>query len=88
MEISSITSITEGSPSARNPFKSTMKINIDERISITKEGSTSLVSPKRTTLIFRDSDKIGGILNENFPLVIKAITSNFDVSKVLTDGGS
>lgn len=53
-----------------------------------KEGITSFTNPKRLILGFRDSDKVTGISNEIFLLVIITNIANFDVSRVLIEGGS
>lgn len=45
-----------------------------------KEGSTSAKVLVRSILGFWDSEKVAGIPNENFPLVINATVGKFNVS--------
>lgn len=52
------------------------------------KGSTLTANPEMTILEFWESEKIRGIPNENFPLVITTTIANFDVSKILVNGGS
>lgn len=73
----------------RNPSKGTMKRKIIElMVENKKEGETSTRGPKIHILKFCNSEKVEGILNEIFPLVIIGTILNFDVSGVLIDGGS
>lgn len=63
-----------------------MKRKIVMLMVVTKDkGITSTTSLERSNFRFRVSKKIMGILNENFPLAIMDITSNFDVSMLLID---
>lgn len=60
---------------------------ITELMGVSKEeGESSKGKPKRPILEFQDSEKLGGILNENFPWVIKTIITNLDVSRILING--
>lgn len=66
-----------------------MKRKIAELMVVNKKDiSTSSKGPERSILGFLDSENIGGIPNDIFPLVITTTVSHFDVSQILTDGGS
>lgn len=84
-----ITSIMVGAIRVTNPSKSVVKRKISELMKVSKkEGNTSTKILERTILRFRDREKVERIPNEIFPLVIMDVISNFDVSKILIDGGS
>lgn len=53
-----------------------------------KDGSISVKIFDQPMLGFQDSEKVGGIPNKNFPLVILAIIGKFNVSRILIDGGT
>lgn len=53
-----------------------------------KDEGTSTKISDRLMLVFWDSEKIGGIPNDIFPLVITSIVGHFDMSLILIDGGS
>lgn len=44
--------------------------------------------PKKLILRFKDSEKVDGIPNESFYLLITTTIANFDMSRILIDGGS
>lgn len=52
------------------------------------EGSTSTKIHDRLILELRDLEKVWGIPNKNFPLVIIARVGKFDISRILVDDGS
>lgn len=53
-----------------------------------KGGCTSSKELEKSVLNFRDSEKVGGILNEIFLLVITTMIVHFEVSRILINGGS
>lgn len=66
-----------------------MKRKITEMMTISKKDERiSNKGSKRPILIFHDSEKIWGISNKIFPLVIVDIFTIFDVSQVFIDGWS
>lgn len=84
-----ISSITGGVIRLTLPFKGTMKRKIAEMMVVYhKEGNTSTKIPDRPMLGFWDLENFGGIPNESFPIVIIATIGKFDISQILTDGGS
>ena len=59
------------------PSKSTMKINIVELMDVgKKEGKTPVTCLKISFLGFRDIEKVGGVPNEIFYLIIMVIIAN------------
>lgn len=59
----------------------TMKSRIVKLMIVDKKGRiTSTKGPKRLMFSFLDSYKIGGVLNDIFPLVITSTISHFDMS--------
>lgn len=61
--------------------KGTMKRNIVEMMVVhTNNGSMSTKTPYRPMLGFQDSEKVEGIPNEIFVLVITATIRHFDIS--------
>lgn len=52
------------------------------------QGETFTNKPYRPILGFVDEEKMGGIFNDIFPLVITTTMVNCDVSRVLIDGRS
>lgn len=76
-----ISSMTRGSPRSSMPSRGTIKRKIVELLSVNKkEGITSIVNPERLVLKFRDTEKVWGISNEIFPLVITVAIDNFEIS--------
>lgn len=51
-------------------------------------GNTSTVGKERPVLEFCNSKKVRGIPYKHFSLVITAIIANFDVFRILIDGGN
>lgn len=69
--------------------KGTMERKITKLMGINKKGkSISIKSPKRPKLGFWDSEKVEGILNDMFPLMITITISHFDAFQILIDDGS
>lgn len=57
-------------------------------VMIKEEWTTSTKSSKRCVLGFYDSEKVEGVSNKIFPMVITSVISKFSVSRILIDGGS
>lgn len=65
-----------------------MKRKISELMAVhKKDGSTSPKTLDRPMLGFRDIEKVGGVLNDIFPLVITATVGHFDLSQILINEG-
>lgn len=78
-----------GLPQPNNPSKGTIKRRIDELTEVSEEERIAPKGiPERLILGFRESKNVGGISNENFPMVIATTIANFDVSIILIDGRS
>lgn len=65
-----------------------MKSKIVKMIVYCKESNMLAKFPDRPMLGFLDSEKIGGIPNKLFPLVIIATVGKFDISQIIINGGS
>lgn len=66
-----------------------MKRKIVELVAIRKkERNTSTKNPKRPILSFWNNEKVRGIPNEIFPLVITTKIANFEVFRVLINDGN
>lgn len=79
-----IASIMGGSPRVSNSSKSTVKMESVELMAVSKKQRITFTkSPKRPILEFQDNEKVGGIPNEIFPLVITVAIPNLDTSKIL-----
>lgn len=84
-----IAAITGGVPRENISSKGTMKRKIFEmKFFYRKVAITSGKIRDRPMLGFCNSEKVGGIPNENFPLVITATVEKFYVSWILIEGGS
>lgn len=53
-----------------------------------EDGEVFEPNTKRPIPRFRDSEKVSGIPNEGFPLIITATIANFDMSRILINGQS
>lgn len=72
----------------RKSSKGTVKRIIIELMVVSREGdSTFEVKSKRLSLGFFYREKVGKIPNKIFPLAITTTMANFDVSRILIDGG-
>lgn len=66
-----------------------MKGKIIEMMAVYKKNTGTLVKiPDWPMLGFQDFEKVGGIPEEIFPLVIIATVRQFNVSQFLIDGGN
>lgn len=79
----------KGSPLSNTISKGTIKRRIGELMTINKKEDVSYEGKlKRRILRFKDSEKVGGIPNDIFPLVITTTIANLDVLRILIYEGA
>lgn len=72
-----------------NPSKVAIKRQITEMMVVDKEKwESSTIKSERPILGFLDSEKVRGILNDVFPLVISVFVANYDFFQVMIDENS